>query len=435
MNNIDNDTNDFSFSKYFISELCFSKKEFIKKFNGLINTNVNKKNDGVVSDRLYANSSSQIYYPKKNIINNTKNILLITHELSRTGAPIVVLDTAKVLVKNGYFVTLITPQNGPLLKEFLDIGVPVIIMNEMKYIQYLVSETNNFVEKLDLDNFVNNFDLTIMVTATLYNFVRRYFNTNNKILWWIHEGAESYNILDSRMPKTITPNIKVLCGGQYAADQLKLRNYLYYPRVLNYGVFDEYKVISKPRNKKVRFLLAGTIGKRKGQLILLQAIQKLPKEIQENSEFIFIGDPYENDLEGISIKEQLQEYATQHENVKLYQSVSRYELYKLYEEIDVLVLASIDDPMPVVATENFMLGNICLCSTQTGTSYYIENGVNGFVFQSGNSTDLSDKLSDIIKNKKELDKIKLNGRKIYDKYFEIGIFERKLLQIIQGEVR
>ena len=38
-------------------------------------------------------------------------------------------------------------------------------------------------------------------------------------------------------------------------------------------------------------------------------------------------------------------------------------------------------------------------------------------------------------NKKELDKIKLNGRKIYDKYFEIGIFERKLLQIIQGEVR
>ena len=37
--------------------------------------------------------------------------------------------------------------------------------------------------------------------------------------------------------------------------------------------------------------------------------------------------------------------------------------------------------------------------------------------------------------KKELDKIKLNGRKIYDKYFEIGIFERNLLQIIQGEVR
>ena len=36
---------------------------------------------------------------------------------------------------------------------------------------------------------------------------------------------------------------------------------------------------------------------------------------------------------------------------------------------------------------------------------------------------------------KELDKIKLNGRKIYDKYFEIGIFERNLLQIIQGEVR
>ena len=44
----------------------------------IYNTNVNKKNDGLVSNRLYANSSSQIYYPKKNIINNTKNILLVT---------------------------------------------------------------------------------------------------------------------------------------------------------------------------------------------------------------------------------------------------------------------------------------------------------------------------------------------------------------------
>ena len=57
----------------------------------------------------------------------------------------------------------------------------------------------------------------------------------------------------------------------------------------------------------------------------------------------------------MNIKQEIQEYAKEHANVKLYKSVSRTELYKIYDAIDVLVLASIDDPMPVVATENFML--------------------------------------------------------------------------------
>lgn len=422
-----------SIEKYFAIENDSTSNEFIKDLKDLVDNKTDKEK--IVYEPLYKNSNNYIYYPQKSITNNNKNILLVTHELSRTGAPIVVLDTAKVLVKNNYFVTVISLKNGPLTEEFLNIGVPVIVMPQMKYIQYFKSETRHFFSKMDLDIFVNNFDITIMVTATLYNFVRRYFNTNKKIFWWIHEGSESYNILDSGMPKNITPNIKVFCGGQYAADQLTIRGYHYYPNILNYGVFDEAKFNKKQKNNKVRFLLAGTIGKRKGQLVLLKAIQKLTKNYQDKSEFIFIGDPYENDLEGINIKKEIQEYERVHDNVKLYKSVSRTELYKIYDTIDVLVLASIDDPMPVVATENFMLSNICLCSNRTGTSYYIEDKENGFIFQSDNSDELNKKIVYIIDHKNELEEIKAKGRMIYENYFEIGIFERKITQLIQEELK
>ena len=435
MNNENNNMkqDEFSIQKYFVMEDNTISNDFIKELKELIDNRINKEK--IIYVPLYRSSNNYIYYPRKSTTNNTKNILLVTHELSRTGAPIVVLDTAKVLVKNNYFVTVISLKNGPLIEEFLNIGVPVIIMPQMKYIQYFKSETRHFFSKMDLDIFVNSFDITIMVTATLYNFVRRYFNTGKKIFWWIHEGSESYNILDSGMPKNITPNIKVFCGGQYAADQLFIRGYHYYPSILNYGVFDEAKLTKRQKNNKVRFLLAGTIGKRKGQLVLLKAIQKLTKKYQDKSEFIFIGDPYENDLEGINIKKEIQEYEKKHDNIKLYKSVSRRELYKIYNSIDVLVLASIDDPMPVVATENFMLGNICLCSNRTGTSYYIEDKENGFTFQSDNSDELTKKIIYIIDHKDELEEIKAKGRQIYENYFEIGIFERKIIQLIQGELK
>lgn len=384
--------------------------------------------------RLYNLSKNIIYYPNVKINDSSKSVLLVSHELSRTGAPIVVLDTAKVFIKKGYFVTVISLKDGPLLQEFLDIGVPVIIMNDMRYVQYLNSETTHFFDKMDLDVFVNNFDIIFMVTATLYNFVRRYFNTNKRIYWWIHEGSETYNILGSKMPKVITNNIKVICGGNYAVNQLNTNGYIYYPYVLNYGVYDECKKPNYKTNDIITFMLAGTICTRKGQSLLLDAIEKLSYEEFKKTKFIFIGDCYDNDITGYEIKRKIENYSRKYDNIKLLKSVSRNQLYELYKEIDVLVIASYDDPMPVVGTENFMFGNICLVSNCTGTSYYITNKNNGFIFKTGDSDDLKDKISYIINNRDCLSEIRKNGRKIYDNYFTINIFEKNIMKLVKGEM-
>ncbi len=406
---------------------------FLKGFKQIITNSLAEDSPYFEREFLYPGSSSYMLFPKKPIHQRAKkSILLVTHELSRTGAPIVVLDTAKVLVENGYFVTVVSLADGPLRNDFLEAGVPVIISTQLRFMQFFNNGTESILPKLDLDLFVDNFDEIIMVTATLYNFVRRYMNLGKRIFWWIHEGKISYDIIGSKMPKYLTSNIKVLCGGQYAMDQLKNYGFQYDASILNYGVRDKAANLTprKTQNRRIRFLSCGSINIRKGQHLLLEAIKKIPSNYLELAEFIFIGDTIPGDIEGEKIKDQIIEASQNSNQIKLYSSINRDELFKLYQEIDVLALPSLDDPMPVVATETFMLSNICLCSDCTGTSTYIHDGKNGFVFKSGNVDELAEKIIYILQHPDKLDQIRVEGRKIYEKFFHMQIFEKNLLKLI-----
>jgi len=393
----------------------------------------------IISSNLNENERKQkiyqgyIYWPNKKIDNdlNEGNILLFSHELSRTGAPMVVLDTAKVLIDKGYFVTIISLKDGPLQSDFSNYGIPVIISDNMKYVQYKRSDISLFLDYIILDTLIEQFDFNIFMTATLFNFVKRYFHKSNRILWWLHEGSESYNILGNLMPRNLSSNIEVFCGGKYVSLQLKNYGFNYQNEVLNYGIYDEYVQKSKKQKDKITFLLAGTIGSRKGQLILLDAIKKLPNSLKDQCRFLFVGDAYDNDIVGAEILLKLKEYEEKDQSIKIFPSMDREKLYSLYEEIDILVIPSIDDPMPVVATENFMLKNICLCSNLTGTSYYINDNENGFVFDLEDENALTEKIKYIIENKNNLNEIKNNGRKLYENEFDIKIFSNNLINIIK----
>lgn len=418
----------FIFSKYFTSDL---KGNFIDQFKKIIQNNFDNKTF-LNTQYLYPGSNSCLYFPKKNIANGgKKSVLLVTHEMSRTGAPVVILDTAKVLIKNGYFVTIISPTNGPLLEEFLQEGIPVIISHELSFLQMKIESTEILKKGLDLDYFVRYFDKIIFNTATLYNFIKRYMNTNKKIIWWLHEGSETYKGIGDRIPKFLTENIEVYCVGQYAANQLQEYGFHYNPKILLYGVSDCAKKSNKTvKTNKIRFLTVGSINGRKGQQYLIEAIKNLPKKYLEMAEFLIIGDSAFGDSLGEKIKNNLIDYAKQVDNVKVSPTVKREELFKIYETIDVLVLPSTDDPMPIVATESFMFRKICLCSKNTGTASYIKDKENGFVFESENVAELTDKILYILKNIRELDNIKENGRKIFENYFDMSIFEKNILSII-----
>ena len=60
-----------------------------------------------------------------------KRIVLFTHELKRSGAPSVLLDMSKVLLELEYTVFLVAYQSGELWEEFVELGVNVVLYNEL----------------------------------------------------------------------------------------------------------------------------------------------------------------------------------------------------------------------------------------------------------------------------------------------------------------
>lgn len=402
---------------------------FLQSFKKILKSSPNQK------ETLTQNPGYTIYIPPETQnIDSQKNILLVIHELSRTGAPIVVVDTAKTLIKNGYFVTIVTMRRGPLVKELLDHGIPVISDRELA----LVHETKNLLDSKEnhfhIDTLFNAFSQTIVVTAIYYNLVHRYSYGKKPIIWWLHEGTATYDYYSSFMPQQLGPAARVYTGGQYAHDQLQKYGLEYHASILNYGVKDA-KQTKNAKNQPastIKFILPGSIGPRKGQTILLDAIRNLPEKYKKISEFIFIGDvTSESDLEGQKIKKELIRFSQTLPNVTYLTSVSRAKLFTLYQSVDVLVLPSLDDPMPVVATEMLMYSKVVLCSDATGTSYYLKDGHNGFVFKSGDSTQLRDKIIYIIDHKNNLTKIGKKGREVYEQNFKMNIFEKNLLHIIK----
>ena len=60
------------------------------------------------------------------------SILLISHNLNLEGAPIGLLNIAKYLKSNGYLLAVISLNDGELRSEYLNHGIPVIIIPRLR---------------------------------------------------------------------------------------------------------------------------------------------------------------------------------------------------------------------------------------------------------------------------------------------------------------
>lgn len=408
-------------------------EHFVSDFKKLLSSKTETKTI------LTMNPGITLYTPlnPKNI-NKKENIAIVIHELSRTGAPVVAVDAARMLVKNGFFVTVITMRRGPLLAELITEGIPVIADRRLALTHDSSDLLGNSSIKMPIDTILESFDKAIIVTAVYHNLIRRCAKVNTPILWWLHEGTATYDSFAPIMPQYLPKNVKVYTGGKYALEQLKAYSLPYNGKILNYGVSDTatHNIDSSSGEHTPKpitcFVLPGSIGVRKGQQILLNAIELLPSDYLSKCKFIFIGDiSSEYDIDGKKTKAKLISVSKAINNIKYIPSVSREDLFEIYQTIDVLVLPSIDDPMPVVATEALMLKKVVLCSDATGTSYYLKDKKNGFIFESNNASALCDKIKYIIDHRDELKTIGAEGRKVYEHHFEMGIFEKNLLNTIK----
>ena len=348
-------------------------------------------------------------------------ILLVSHELTLSGAPIALQYAAKTILEYGDYPVVVSPFDGNLRSELTADGVDVIIDPTINGSTFWLK-------------WAKNFDLIIVSTLVQYHSINQLNNMDIPVVWWVHESQESYTRgADILIPKEIGKNIHVYCGGGYAKKVLKEYRPTYNVDELLYCVPDYCTEIKNNYSYKLEniegkmvFTTIGSIEKRKGQDIFVKAILSMPEDYIKKCRFFIIGRNFDE-----NIYREIENLKNLYpEQVTLINEVSRKELWDVYNQSHAVVCASRDDPMPVFMTETLMLSKIAICSENTGTASILDDGVNGFVYKDNSYEKLKEKMMYVIDNYNKLGSIKYNGRKVYEQYFTEEAFNKEIRKII-----
>lgn len=341
-----------------------------------------------------------------------KNILLISHALDLTGAPVVLCRLAHVLKRNGYNVTVYAQKNskvkhGDLLFQLLQDRISVSLFTDLK--------------SLSVEDIKCKFDLFWVNTILLYYVVGKLLPLGKKVYWWLHEADDFYE-LTGLVKYPQGDNLYVFSGGWMAGEAYEKYSGQKVTGNLMYGMPDckigEYKALGN--NHKIYFGLIGVYSERKGQDILYSAILEYCQEWENDAEFLFVG----------VMPEEIKEKYEKVSNIRCIGEVSPEKLSELYESLDVLICASKFDPMPVVVSEAMQHKKTCLVTNKVGQSRYITEGRNGLVCEAGNKNELASKIKWALEHKDDLENIGINGYEIYKKYFSMDAFEKNILGIL-----
>lgn len=410
-----------------VVKIVFYNKEYNVIHIQEINTNkyfeYNKPIDLLLSLNVTTHNNQDLIEKFKDelVIGNKKRILLVSHEFNLTGAPIAILNMAKILVELGHFPVVISNKKGELIDCLLNENITTIYAPQLH-------------EDLQFSNWcIDLFDLVIANTIVEYPIINKLSGKEIPVLWWIHESLELYSPQRViKMPKFVDDNINVFCVGNYA--KLIFNKYfpninseilLYYSPEWDCNINGKHIIKKDLIINKTVFATIGTIESRKGYKVLLDAINYLSEEEFLKCFFVFVGKNCNNE-----VYEKIIDFTKKYPKNSIYISSLEYEdMYKLYAHVDCLICPSLDDPMPIVVTEALMLSKIVICSENTGSASIIKENNSGILYKNNDYKLLTKSIKKVI-NTVDINQIKNNARLTYEKYFCEDIFRCNLKNVL-----
>ncbi|MEI0608167.1 glycosyltransferase family 4 protein [Brachyspira pulli] len=341
----------------------------------------------------------------------SKNILLLSQELSYTGSPHSLLRIAKVLKKNNFYVEVWSLRDGDFKNEFQKFDIKVSIVNP---------------KTPEIEKKVKKFDFAIVNTILSESYIP-ILEDNINFIWYIRE-ASNVSYFFKGVPKRedylkITKN--VYCVSEYAKSFLdKYNNNV---KVLHNCVEDYYDNSINNVYDKINFILIGTLEYRKGFDILLDAFDKLDNEYQSKC-IIHLAGRLLPSLQ--NYWEKILERAKKNENIIWHGEITNLEeKIKLYKNMNVFVIVSRDESCSLVALESTMMGKPLIVSTNVGAKYIVHQD-NGWIIENENVEELKNVLIDIISNPQKLTEMGKRSREYYLEQASMEVYEKSIINMV-----
>jgi O-antigen biosynthesis protein len=340
------------------------------------------------------------------------HVLFVSHELSLTGAPRMLLYAAKVVLEAGGFPVIVAPEDGPLRQEITEAGIATILDASLGQGHFL------------FERFARNFDLAVVNTIALSAVVRQLSAIENlRTVWWLHEAQSLATDLRS-IDDVQWARVQVLCNGAYA------RHFVpdgIDAEILHYGIPDDASREGEARaSRPMTFLLSGTIEPRKGQDILVDAIALLPEHVRRDCRFLMTGNLWELhhafwwEIEGKMVR--LPEVA--------YLGPRDYrEQLRLMAESDVVVCASRDEPWSLVVMEAAMLRKPSIVNEHVGAAEMFDEA-SCFCFECGSPPSLAGQLLAAYERRDELPAMGRAARRVFERELTLDAFGARFLAMV-----
>ncbi|WP_342629183.1 glycosyltransferase [Nguyenibacter vanlangensis] len=369
-------------------------------------------------DILYIDSPSPISLflsNKKNKTYKGKDILLVSHDLTGSGAPKVLYDIAQTLTREGHYVLVLSPSDGVFRKPLQDASIDIIID------PLCIEAHDSFI------NLAKNFDFVLCNTIVTWEIPKK-LKGLTKVYLYSHESDLIRHFAETK-PEFV--GSLQSASGLLAAGPLTARKLTQLTGVVPYilpGCAEPKKSQLRLNSFEVVISVVGTYEPRKGQDLAIAAYACLPEEYKAVVKLKFAGRTNDRHF-----RSKIEKISKNYSNITLFDHLSHEDVQDFLSSSDIVLVPSRDDPLPLVSMEALSLGKILICADTVGTSHYIEDGVSGFIVSPLSPEGIRDVLVKVIKNRSKWAEISSKGKMVYNKYFTPDVFRSNIKKFINEQ--
>lgn len=368
-----------------------------------------------------------------------KKILFITHDTSRSGAPIVLLYFMKWLKEYhpSIKIGLVALRNGGLLDEFKEVADSFYnipgnslykrIRNRIKIKSVHAEFSSSFINQIKRENFdlvyantVSSIPLGVALKKELKGV---------RLISHIHELPTTIKLILPRFSDYTNFVDHFISASELVAENLKESLDVSIDRINTVYEFTEKLEAVEVEKKRKIFTVgaSGTFHWRKGGDVFLQVLRNLNEHYPEHKiQFSWIGKIPES--ERIIAEADINKMGIQ-DKISFSGLVTDPKSY--YNEFDVFLLSSREDPFPLVCIEVGMLGVPIICfENATGTAEVLKHG-GGFMVPYLDARSMADKVVYYYENPKVRHE---HGEKNRDLFSQFTPEEQcpKILEVIRN---
>ena len=337
-----------------------------------------------------------------------RDVLILSNELTGTGAPKIVLDMARVLLAAGDFVVVASRRGGSTLDRLTAAGAHVIVDSAL------------FDAGDALFDLGRGFDLVIANTAVTWPAVARLAPVTD-LRWYFHEVAQVDRLAGEQAGfGAALPLARELWAGSALSAQA-LARHGGRALVVPYGV-DDRGLLPAPADGPVRVGVFGTFERRKGQDLALAAWRRLPPELRDGAELHMWGRVLEEAFHADVAAE-----AAAEPDVRLHGELAHADYLDALAGCDVVFVPSRDDTLPLVSLDALSAGRVLACSRRVGTAAHLQPGVSGLVAAAPEPDALAAALAPALADPALRARIGAAAREVFEREFTHDAFARRLL--------